>query len=367
MLNAKDSTRGSARRSRLGPTLWIAAALTALLVAALVYRLRTTGFAWDVFFATFVHVRWPWLAGAMILLLLTYFGRALRWEVMLRPLRPKPSLWNVNSATVIGFTAIVLLGRAGEVVRPYLISVKERVPFSSQMAAWFLERIFDMLLVLLIFGVALARMPAGLHVGPALQWVLRTGGYLAASIGAICLLLLVAFRNFGASAQRRILSAITFLPDKLHARVEQMLQSFVQGMECTRDRESLILLVAYSVLEWALILGGLFCIFRAIPATAYFGVTDVMIFCGFAAFGGVVQIPGIGGGVQMVSILVLTEMFKIPLETATGLAILIWLLTWVLVVPFGLAYAFHEGLNWKRISHISEDVETQSEPRAAPL
>ena len=38
---------------------------------------------------------------------------------------------------------MVILGRAGELVRPYLISLKEQVPFSSQMAAWLLERILD--------------------------------------------------------------------------------------------------------------------------------------------------------------------------------------------------------------------------------
>ena len=39
----------------------------------------------------------------------------------------------------------MLLGRPGEFVRPYLIAVKERVPVTSQLAIWVLERIFDLL------------------------------------------------------------------------------------------------------------------------------------------------------------------------------------------------------------------------------
>ncbi len=350
---------------KFGAGLWIAAALVALVVGAGVYRLRGAGFQWGLFFATFTNVDWYWLSASIILILLTYFGRALRWQVMLRPLRPHASLWNVTSATVIGFTAVVGLGRPGELVRPYLIALKERVPFSSQMAAWFLERIFDLLMVLLIFGIALARMPAGLHLGPALHWVLQKGGYFVASIGAVCIVLLIAFRSFAVPAQRRILSAMGFLPAKLQVRVAKVLTAFVQGMECTRGRRSLGLLVGYTLLEWAIIVAAYYTLFRALPATSSFALNDVMIFLGFIAFGSVVQIPGIGGGVQVAAVLVLTEIFGIKLEAATGLAILVWLLSWVAIVPFGLAFAFHEGLNWKRISHIQDDVESGS--MASPL
>jgi hypothetical protein len=120
------------------------------------------------------------------------------------------------------------------------------------------------------------------------------------------------------------------------------------------------LLVFYTVVEWAIIVGGHYCIFRALPATAQFGLNGVMIFIGFVAFGSVVQLPGIGGGVQAASVLVLTAIFHIPSGEAWGIAMLIWLLSWVLVVPFGLAFAHHERISWKKISHITEDVEAQA-------
>jgi uncharacterized protein (TIRG00374 family) len=338
--------------------VWIAVAAIIVLALLAIYRVRSTGFQWSIFFATFKQIDRRWLVATVLLYLLTYIGRAFRWEVMLRPLRPHPSLWNVTSATVIGFTGVVLLGRAGELVRPYLISIKERVTFSSQMAVWFLERIFDLLMVLLIFGVALARLPAGLHVGASLQWVLRTGGYFVASIGAICILLLIVFRSFSGLAERRILSAITFLPAGIHDRIAMTLRAFTEGMECTRDRRFLALIVFYTLLEWVIIVSGNYCMLRAIPATSGFTLDNVMVYLGFVAFGSVVQIPGIGGGVQVASALVLTEIFGIKLEAATGIAILGWLLSWVIVVPFGLAFAFHEGVNWNRIRHISQDVQT---------
>jgi hypothetical protein len=83
---------------------------------------------------------------------LTYVGRALRWRVLIRPVKAHPNLWNLFTGTAIGFTAIVLFGRPGEMVRPYIISLKERLSFSSQMAAWLVERMYDLMMALLIFG-----------------------------------------------------------------------------------------------------------------------------------------------------------------------------------------------------------------------
>jgi len=46
--------------------------------------------------------------------------------------------------TLIGFTGLALLGRPGEFIRPYLIARQAKVSFSSQIAVWTVERIFDL-------------------------------------------------------------------------------------------------------------------------------------------------------------------------------------------------------------------------------
>lgn len=331
-------------------------AVAIAVIAIMLYRWRTTSFQWGLFFSTFLNVQWLWLIASIVLLLLTYLGRALRWEVMIRPIKPKASFTKLCSATVIGFTAVVLLGRAGEVVRPYLIAIKERVPFSSQMAAWVLERILDLLVVLLIFGFALAHIPSGLHVGAGLAWVLRTGGYLVGAIGTACVLFLILFRNFSEPARERLLSALEFLPERHFKKIESVLSAFIQGMQSTRHHGFLALLLIYTAIEWAIIVGGYYCLFRAFPSTSNLDLTDVVIFVGFVAFGSIVQVPGIGGGVQVAAVIVLTEIFGIPFEAATGVAILIWVLTFVVIVPFGLGFAFHEGISWGKLRHLPEDV-----------
>jgi len=334
----------------------VALALAVILAALLAWRWRELGFEWSEFAAAFRQLHWGWVGLSAILALLTYLGRALRWQVLLHPVRPRSSLWNLLSATAIGFTAIVLFGRAGEPVRPYLVAVKERVSFSSQIAAWLIERIYDLLTALLIFGFALSQLEhAAAGVGPALEWVLRAGGWVAAATGAVSLGLLVAFTFLSDPMCRRLRDALAFLPETHRAKADRIAAAFAQGLESTRKARHVVLLVLYSLLEWALIILCYAALFKAAPATSGLTVREVVIFVGFVAFGGLIQIPGIGGGVQVVAVVVLTELFGVGLEASTTLALLIWIITFVVIVPIGLVLAFHEGLNFARLRKLEQE------------
>jgi hypothetical protein len=109
------------------------------------------------------------------------------------------------------------------------------------------------------------------------------------------------------------------------------------------------------VLEWIVILSAIHCALLAYPATAHFRILDTVVFSGFVTFGSAVQLPGIGGGMQVATVLVATELFGLGIESATALALLIWVLTWLTVVPFGLGIAFAQGLKWGTLRHAQEE------------
>ncbi len=289
---------------------------------------------------------------------LTYYIRALRWAVLIRPVSPHPSIRGLFVATVIGFTAVTMFGRPGEFVRPYLIALKEKIPFSSQLAAWLLERIFDLLIALVVFGFALAHVrSSGLAVGPALSWVLTFGGRFVAVMAAVSLIVFVMLRHFSDKMRVRLLEALRFLPEARYIRAERLVNAFVQGAEATRNELALLLLTVYTVLEWVAIAACYLCIGRAFGSALHFGWTDVLIFMGFVSFGAVVQIPGIGGGVQVVTILVMTELFQAPLEIATTLALLLWIIMFVVIAPLGIMLAIREGLDWAKLRSMAREAE----------
>jgi glycosyltransferase 2 family protein len=341
-------------RPRPSRTLILTIVAACLVLVLLAYRTRGVTFRWDLFLATLRHVDWRWLTASICLILLSNVGRALRWQVMLRPFGRPIGVWRLTSDTAIGLTAGVLLGRVGEVVRPYLIAVQTGLPFSSQVAAWLLERMLDLLAVLLLCGYALIRIPQySWRLGPKVQDALAAGGYSLAVAGAICLVLLLAFRDPARRAQNRILGALTFLDAERRSRAEQMLEAFSQGVGCTRDSQSLGLLLGYTLLEWMVIVASSFALFRGFSATQGFGPVDVLVLLAFMTLGSLVQVPGLGGGVQVASIVALTRIYGVPLEAATGIAILLWMVGSIAIVPFGLLCAFQEGLNWRKLKLLS--------------
>src|SRR3990172_4788797 len=104
----------------------------------------------------------------LILTLLVYVVRALRWQGLLSHIKPV-SVLNLLSITCIGFMANnILPARVGEVLRPFILYKKENVKFSTSVATVIVERIFDML-GLIIFTVAvIALLPHPTHHNTAI-------------------------------------------------------------------------------------------------------------------------------------------------------------------------------------------------------
>jgi glycosyltransferase 2 family protein len=221
------------------------------------------------------------------------------------------------------------------------------------------ERILDLLMVLLIFGIALTRVShSAVSHGPHVQHILQAGGILAGLAGAICLALLIALRQFKGNVQTRLLESLAFLPEPLRKRFDVFFTAFGEGMQSTRSSSFTLLLILYSAIEWMIIISCDICIFHAFPATASLGLTDVVIVLGFVSFGSIVQIPGVGGGMQIVTVLVLTEFYGISLEAASSVALTLWLVSFVVIVPIGLILAFHEGIKWRNLRHIDTGTST---------
>ncbi len=335
----------------------LAVALGAWLVRSNVRSgLSAKAFDWGLAMAAVTRLRWPWLLAALIPIFGTYYGRALRWAVFLRPQKAQPSMRNLLVATIIGFTAITLFGRAGDFVRPYLIAVKEGVPITSQIASWLLERIFDLLMASLLLGFALTRVQAaGLHVGAKLGWVLIFGGRMVGISCGIVLLALVSLRHFAEPVRYRLVGIARSLPERWAFKAEKLVNALVKGVESTRRDGALFLIFLYSIMEWVLIAACYWCLAQAYSGVINITLVDVLILMTFVSFGGVIQIPGVGGGTQVVAFLVLTELYGTRAELATSFALLLWILTFVAIVPVGFIMALKEGLDWHSLRKIGRE------------
>src|SRR5580693_10169955 len=169
---------------------YVVYAVVFLVLAVLVYlQFRTwQNFDWARFRETRPQ-KWVHILHGIALIYLAYVVRAIRWKIFLRPVRPQASSASLVAPTIIGFTGLALLGRPGELIRPYLIAKRENLSFSSQLGAWAVERIFDIgaFTFLLVLAAFFARAPRRLAYYGSFREVglIFTGVVVVLTLGAI--------------------------------------------------------------------------------------------------------------------------------------------------------------------------------------
>ena len=86
---------------------------------------------------------------------------------------------------------------------------------------------------------------------------------------------------------------------------------------------------------------------------------------GSSMLGSVLQLPGVGGGSQLATIAALEHIFDVPRELAASCGIMLWLTTFVAVIPAGLLLAHHERLSLRKLSRrVSRKRLANRSPRA---
>src|SRR5262249_36326863 len=173
----------------------------------------------------------PWLLALLVLsTVVTYLARAWRWGYLLAPLARAP-LAGLLSAPVVGFTSAMLVPRAGEVVRPYLVARRHNLKLSAAFASIILERLVDLITVLVLFFLYLYVLPHPTAQIPGrLLSALKLGGALAAGAVVVILALLLALH----ARADRVTAALDRLLFRLPARFAQpasrAVRSFASGL-----------------------------------------------------------------------------------------------------------------------------------------
>src|SRR5512132_3596080 len=175
------------------------------------------------------------LVAGLFVTLMTYALRAFRWQFLLAPIGPT-RFSTAFQTTVIGFAASFLLpARAGEVLRPYLLARREQLPPTAAFATIILERLLDLVTVLLLFGVFVLRVnPSSLAGDPALYARVKTGGLLAAAAATAGLVLLFVLAGHPERLGAWALKIEAVLPPKLAQAVARLVESFAQGLAIMR-------------------------------------------------------------------------------------------------------------------------------------
>ena len=287
------------------------------------------------------------LAAAVLITGLTYVLRALRWQYVLAPLGVT-HFSNAFRATVIGFAATFLLpARAGEVIRPLLLARREGLPATATFATIILERLMDMVTVLLLFAVfVLTADPATMSAHPAHLARVKAGGLLAAAAAVIALTVASVAAGHPERLGRWALRIERVLPAKLARMVATFVESFTQGLGVMRQPRRLLVSLALSIPLWLSIAAGIWLTSLAFHITLpYVGSFLVMT---ILVVGVAMPTPGAVGGFHAAYQIGVQSFFGAPDDRAIGAAIVLHAVSFVPVTLLGLYFMARDGLSLSR-------------------
>ena len=95
------------------------------------------------------HANMFWLSASIFVSLIAFVSRAYRWNLLIAPLGYKPKLRNTLYALMVGYLANLAVPRLGEVTRCGSLSKAEKVPFNSLLGTVIVERLIDVICLLL--------------------------------------------------------------------------------------------------------------------------------------------------------------------------------------------------------------------------
>jgi uncharacterized protein (TIRG00374 family) len=296
-----------------------------------------------------------------------YALRALRWKVFQQNLGTS-SFWNIYKMTLAGFSALQLLGRPGEPVRPFLLARKEKLPVSGMFGVYLLERIFDFASMAVIATVALLRFRADAQSSETARALEKTAKPAAALLVLAILaatVLLVYLRTHGTAMLGRQLQG-WLQAHGWRAKTAGIVLEFARGVQTIRSWRDLALAVLYSAVHWFLVLVIYFWVAKSFGGTlGTLSLSDAMLVLAVSLVGSLLQLPGVGGGSQAVSTIAYTKIFLVKPEAALAASIVLWLITFAACSLAGVPLLVHEGFSLGKLREMAEQEKEAAGESAA--
>jgi uncharacterized membrane protein YbhN (UPF0104 family) len=292
---------------------------------------------------------------------LAYVFRALRWAYLLRHNKKVHPLALLGTQ-VIGFTAIALIGRVADPVRPYLVAKKTGLPLSNQIAVYIVERLFDMGSMALIFSssILLAAWFGAAGAMPHPELVKKSGywGMLFTIAGAIFLLAVRFAGNAVAAFFERTLGVLS---KKIGIAAGDKIREFRTGLDTMRSIGDFSVAAGLSIGMWLLIAASYLATTKAFvanPQLASMTPAKCVLLMVVSGVSSLVQLPVLGWFTQIgIVAAAISNFFGVAPEASTACAATLLVVTFLGIIPIGLIWAQFEHVSLRKVTVESEHAE----------
>lgn len=303
-----------------------------LALSAYLLYISFEGIEWSKLTEGLRSANYWWVGASMFTGFMAIFARALRWRIIIEPLGYRPSVKNTYDAVMLTYLANFAMPRLGEVARCGALRKTEKIPFDSLLGTVVLERVFDVLcLLLIIVAVVFLRIDTfgaflNEHIWQPLigQSAGNTKFYLAAALGLIVagVLLLFIFRK-------------KLFQFRFVQKTTKLLKGLMDGLKTGFRLKKKSWFFSYTFIIWLFYFLQSFTIMHAMPETASLGFADALFLLVVGSLGWVVPVPGGLGAYHFFVALALQTMYVIPWELGVVFATISHETQAVMMIVFG--------------------------------
>jgi uncharacterized protein (TIRG00374 family) len=235
--------------------------------------------------ADFRGANFFWLGVVLLLFVVSCVSRALRWNMLLRPLGYQPRFSNSFWSIILGYFANLGLPRMGELVRAGTLAQYEKIAVEKVMGTLVVDRVIDVISILLLTGLAVL-----IQYGVIMDFVqahvdlgdrMRSGALLGY---AFLVFLIVAVILYKWRQRIRRL--------KIYGKLANIAWGFRQGLVTIRRLDNPWGFVAHSINIWLMYFLMVYACFFAFAPTAHLTPLAALVVHVFGAWGVVVPSPG---------------------------------------------------------------------------
>jgi len=292
----------------------------------------------EVFYDVFKDANYTILFLSLLVGLASHLARAKRWLYALKPLGYKPSIYSSFYAIMIAYLMNIILPRLGEISRASVLATTDKVPFEKGFGTIIVERVIDLLCLLIIGGIALIINMDNIDALLMLADTINSGNPKENSSSIIGIIFISLFVG-------GIITAIVlwFFNTKIRNKIKDLISGFIIGVKSIiqmKDRwayifYTLIIWICYIVMFWI----PFYC-WSDMYLMSFDGLLSAFI---AGTLGFIVVQGGLGTYPIMVGIVITYYMApdyfasnSVAKPEFVGFATLIWLSQTVLVVVLGL-------------------------------
>jgi uncharacterized protein (TIRG00374 family) len=223
-----------------------------------------------------------WIGLVVLAFMISNVSRALRWNMLVRPLGYQPKFYNAFWTVMLGYFANLGLPRSGEFIRAGTYGTYEKIEVEKVMGTVVVDRIMDVicLLIIMILTVSLEYDTI---------WA-----YLQENIKTETLTKLLWLGGIAAVAVVGLFFAIRKRLEKLaiYQKIKKILLGFADGLKTVGQLKNPTLFIFHTVVIWAMyFVMTLFALKSFAPTAELPMVVGLVVFV-FGALGIVIPSPG---------------------------------------------------------------------------